>query len=104
MGASDPKSGFTATTNELTKFLKKDPTSLTAKERRYRPFLEQLHGTIEALKNAWRNKISHSQGRLVLMTSDFSPEVAEEILIATRSLMRRLATELPKGSLVQLRK
>jgi hypothetical protein len=29
------------------------------------------------------------------MTSDFAPEVAEEILIASRGLMRRLATDAP---------
>jgi hypothetical protein len=58
-------------------------------------FLEQMHGTIGALNRAWRNKISHAQGRLVLMTSEFSPEVAEEIMVASRSFMWRLATELP---------
>jgi hypothetical protein len=55
-----------------------------------------MQGTVVALKNAWRNKISHVHGRLVLMTADFSPDVAEEITIATRGFMRRLATDLPK--------
>ncbi len=41
-------------------------------------FLEQMHGTIEGLKNAWCNKISHAQGKLTLLTADFSPDVAEE--------------------------
>jgi hypothetical protein len=45
---------------------------------------------------AWHNKISHAQNKLVLMTADFSPDVAEEIRIASRSFMRRLATDLPK--------
>jgi hypothetical protein len=56
---------------------------------------EQVHQTAEALKNAWRNKISHAQGRLVLMTATFSPEIAEEILFGTRAFMRRLADGLP---------
>jgi hypothetical protein len=54
-----------------------------------------MYGTVEALKTAWRNKISHVQGKLVLLTSDFTPEVAEEIVMASRAFMRRLATEMP---------
>ena len=34
-------------------------------------------------------------GKLLLMTSDFAPEVTEEILEASRGFMRRLATEAP---------
>jgi hypothetical protein len=99
LNVHDPKSGFTAATNEISRILKKDFQSLTKDERRHREFLEQIHATIEALKNAWRNKINHVQGRLSVMTSDFAPEVAEEILFATRAFMRRLATDLPKRPL-----
>ena len=35
------------------------------------------------------------EGRTMLMTADFSPAVAMEIIHATRGFMRRLATELP---------
>ena len=93
---SDPKSGWTAVSSRLdslvtrTKFPDLDPTF-----KAHFPFLEQLHGTVSPLKNAWRNKISHAYGRLTVMTADFSPEVAEEIIFATRSFMRRLATEMP---------
>jgi hypothetical protein len=58
--------------------------------------LEQVHGTVVVLKDAWRNKIGHAHGRLILMRSDFTPDIAEEIMIAARGFMRRLATELPK--------
>lgn len=96
LGVSDPNPGFTATNREMSRFLKRDHGTLTTSERRHRPFVEQLNQTAEAMRTAWRNKISHAQGRLVLMSSDFAPDVAEEILIATRSFMRRLATDLPK--------
>jgi hypothetical protein len=99
LDARDPKSGFTAATKEISRILKKDFQSLTKDERRHREFLEQIHGTIEALKNAWRNKINHAQGRLTVMPTGFAPEVAEEILFATRAFMRRLATDLPKRML-----
>lgn len=95
IGVSDPKSGWTATTNRLVSIIKKGHDARTPYERQHFPFLEQMHGTIEGPKNAWRNKISHAQGRLALLTADFSPDVAEEILLATRAFMRRLATDAP---------
>jgi hypothetical protein len=93
---TDPKSGWRAVTDKLeilaikTKFPDLDPKFQTC-----RPFLEQLYATLIPLQNAWRNKISHAQGRLVVMTAEFTPEVAEEIIVATRAFMRRLATEMP---------
>jgi hypothetical protein len=92
----DPLSGWTAVSKKLeqlvlkTKFPDLDPIF-----QRHFLFLEQTHGTVVALKNSWRNKISHTHGKLVLMTSDFNPDVAEEIMITSRSFMRRLATEMP---------
>lgn len=96
IGVSDPKSGWTAVTGKLstlvtkTKYPDLDPLYQT-----HFAFLEQMHGAVGALNTAWRNKISHAQGRLIVMTADFSPRVAEEIMIASRGFMRRLATDLP---------
>lgn len=91
----DPKSGWTAVTSRLNNIIKTKHEDRTPFERQHYPFLEQVHQTVEALKNAWRNKISHAQGRYVLLSATFSPEIAEEILFATRALMRRLAENLP---------
>ena len=95
---TDPKSGWTATTNRLSGIIKKGHEARTAYEREHFAFFEQMQGTIEGLKNAWRNKVSHVQGRLALLTADFAPEIAEEILFATRAFMRRLATESPPSA------
>jgi hypothetical protein len=92
---ADPKSGWTAVSIALNKVIKKDHRDRTRFEKKNFAFLEQVHGTVEGLKNAWRNKISHSQGKLFLLTSNFSPEVAEEIFFATRAFTRRLAEGLP---------
>jgi hypothetical protein len=100
---NDPHSGWTAVSRALKKVIDKDHKNRTRFEKKHFAFLEQVQGTVEGLKNAWRNKIGHAQVRLVLMTTDFSPEVAEEILFATRAFMRRLAEGLPKpkgGALV----
>jgi hypothetical protein len=92
---ADPKSGWTAVANELKKIVLKRHEEMTDFEKQHFQFLEQVQGTVEALKNAWRNKVSHVQGKIILMTGEFSPEVAEEILFASRAFMRGLATGLP---------
>lgn len=93
---TDPHSGWTAVAQALRRVIDKKHQDRTKFERTNFIFLEQAQGTVEGLKNAWRNKISHSQGRLILMTAEFSPEVSEEIIFATRAFMRRLAEDLPK--------
>jgi hypothetical protein len=94
---NDPKSGWTAVNGRLATLVTKNKyAELEPLYQEHFTFLEQMHGTVGALNGAWRNKISHAQGRLTLMTSEFSSEVAEEIMISSRSFMRRLATELPK--------
>jgi hypothetical protein len=95
IGVNDPRSGWTAVTNKLTAIIRKAHMDRTDFEKQNFSFLEQIQGTVEALKNAWRNKIGHAQGRLTLMSKDFSPEIAEEILFASRAFMRRLADGLP---------
>jgi HEPN domain-containing protein len=96
ISVEDPKSGWTAVANKLKKIISKKHEDRTEFEKQNFEFIEQVQGTIEALKNAWRNKISHAEGKLILMTKDFSPEIAEEILFATRAFMRRLASGLPR--------
>ncbi len=103
IGVKDPRSGWTAVANALEKILKKAHNDRTDFEQTHFAFLEQMHGTIEALKNAWRNKISHSQGKLVLLSKDFTPEITEEILIASRAFIRRLAEYLPRTQMTMNR-
>ena len=96
MKVPDPKSGFTAVANALQRVKETKPQNLSEFEKKHFAFFEQMHGSVHAIKDAWRNKVSHAQGKLVLMTADFSPAVAIEIYMATRAFMRRLATDLPK--------
>jgi hypothetical protein len=96
LNVGDPKSGWTAVSGKLSLLVTKIKfPDLDPEFQAHYSFLEQLHGTVEALKSPWRNKISHTQGRLFLMTREFSPDVAEEIMVASRAFMRRLATEMP---------
>jgi hypothetical protein len=95
---TDPQLGWDATTNRLRKVLGAKYPDRSPFQQQHSAFLEQINGTIEILKGTWRNKISHAQGKLVLLTRDFTPEVAEEILFASRGFMRRLATDAPTSS------
>ena len=70
IGVRDPKPGWDATCNKLKAILGKKYPELNEFERRHRNKLEQIHATVEAMKNAWRNKISHADGKLVLLTAD----------------------------------
>lgn len=92
---NDPLSGWSSVAAALQRVIDKKHQNRTAFEKKNFAFLEQTQGTVAGLKNAWRNKISHSHGKLLLMTKEFSPEVAEEILMATRAFIRRLADGLP---------
>ena len=92
---SDPKSGWTAVKSALSKTVRKERQNMTAFEKKNFAFLEQVHGTVAALKDAWRNKISHMEGRPIVMSAEFSAEIAEEIIVASRAFMRKLADGLP---------
>jgi hypothetical protein len=96
LDVKDPLSGWTAVANALEATIKRKYQDRSAFERENFQFLEQVQGTVAGLKNAWRNKISHAHGRLVLMSGEFNPDTAVEILYATRSFMRRLADDLPR--------
>lgn len=95
LSITDPRSGFSAVASKLAKIVKTEHDKLTPFERQHFNLIEQLQTLVEALKNGWRNKISHAQGRLCLDSSEFRRDTAEEILLATRAFMRRLAEELP---------
>lgn len=71
----------------------KDRTPL---ELQHKDFLKSLMPLALAMKDSWRHKISHVDNKLEWMDTDFSPEVAGEIISATRGFMRRLAQDLPK--------
>jgi hypothetical protein len=47
---------------------------------------------MHAVQHAWRNKVDHAT---LVPTERFGEEEAEEILVATQSFMRALASEFP---------
>jgi hypothetical protein len=93
---TDPKRGWDATTKALKVLVDGGHPKLPPKFAGQFGFLEQMNTAVQAMKFAWRNKVNHVEGKLVVMKPEFAPDVAEEIMMTSRSFMRRLATELPK--------
>lgn len=58
--------------------------------------LENVVPLAIVIKDSWRHKLEHVDNQIVWVETDFSPNVAEEIISATRAFMRKLASELPK--------
>jgi len=92
---NDPKLGWPRVSKELKRITSADFSKLSPLEQKHFPLLEQISPLILAMQNAWRHKVSHADNRLVLLSGEFQPFVAEEIIFATRAFMRRLATDLP---------
>jgi hypothetical protein len=92
---NDPKAGWPSVTNELERIVNLPFPKRSAFEQTNFVFIEQVNALMKSLKHAWRNKISHAGGKLHVLSPDFAPEIAEEIMMATRGLMRRLAVDLP---------
>jgi len=93
---TDPKRGWDSTTKKLKALVDGGHNGLPAKLSGQYAFLEQVNQCVQAMKHAWRNKVNHADGKLVVLRSDFAPDTTEEIMMASRAFMRRLATEMPK--------
>ena len=65
-------------------------------EQEHSKFLEKLLPLAFSMKESWRHKMDHVANKIDWMDTDFSPEVAKDIISATRGFMRRLASDLPK--------
>lgn len=92
---NDPKAGWPSVTRELERIVDLPYPKRTTFEQTHFVFIEQTNALVKSLKHSWRNKISHASGRLHVLSPDFAAEIAEEIMMATRGFMRKLATDLP---------
>ncbi len=98
IGDTDRFPGWTSVTQQLAKVMKMPYEERPPFVRDHGAFIEQVKMTIEALKSAWRNKISHVHGVATVMTAEFPRDIAEEIIFASRGFMGRLASGLPVDS------
>jgi hypothetical protein len=94
-GAAGDRPGWGAL-DRLQRINDKKWNDKTPLEQEHAEFLKNLLPLAFAIKDSWRHKISHVDNKLEWMDTDFSPQVAGEIISATRGFMRRLAADLPK--------
>jgi hypothetical protein len=89
MAVTDPKEGWDASCRKLEAIVeagyKANTTGLNF------DFLTQLNVCIQSMKLAWRNKVNHATGKILVMGGGFAPYVAQEIMMSSRAFMRRLA-------------
>lgn len=92
LGVKDHRPGWDATYKTLKNILANGHKRCPRKLKPHFQTIELIGQSLESMKMAWRNKISHADKKLVILTSDFSEQVAEEIITASRGFMRTLAT------------
>jgi hypothetical protein len=93
IGVTDPKPGWDATYKRVDWLVNNRghvPADLSFN------FLEQTKARLDSMKLAWRNKVNHAAGKLMIEKTGFTDFAAEEVIIACRSFMRHLAEGLPK--------
>ena len=95
LGVKDRKPGWDATSKSLQSATAAGRSTAPHKIRKHFSFLELVAKDVHSMKMAWRNKVSHADNHLFLMTSDFRPEVADKIITACHGFMLLLATEGP---------
>lgn len=95
VGVTDSKPGWDATCNAVEGILRVGRKTATSDILKHFGFLELVNKDMQSMKMAWRNKVSHAANHLILMTSDFKPEVAEKIISACHGFMLLMATEGP---------
>ena len=81
---------------KLTDLIKESYPKRTLLAQRHSKLLENVVPLAIVIKDSWRHKLEHVDNQIVWVDTDFSPNVAEEIVTATRGFMRKLALELPE--------
>jgi len=79
----------------LNKILGKPFEARSPLEQEHSELLRRILPMIAAVKDSTRHKITHVDNKLEWLDKDFSPQIAAEVIAATRGFMRRLAAELP---------
>jgi len=95
LGVAGDKPGWGAL-DRLGKIADKPYKDRTPLEQKYSKVLEAMMPFALSIKNQWRHKIDHVENRLIWHNTDFSPQMAKDIISAVRGFMDKLATELPQ--------
>jgi len=94
LGESGDRPGW-GCAERLERILQKPYKERTPLGQKHSALLKDIVPMVVAVKDSSRHKISHVDNKLVWLDADFSPQIASEVISATRGFMRRLAKELP---------
>jgi hypothetical protein len=97
LGVAGDKPGWAAL-DRLERIRNKPYKDRSTVEQTHYELLDQISPLMLAMKNSWRHKISHVDNRLEWLDTDFSAQLAEEIIMAVRGFMRQLTHELPNNA------
>jgi hypothetical protein len=96
--APDVKAHFGSVLTKLEQMIQRTKYEhLEERFRPYLPFLKDVVTQLHAVKDSWRNKVSHVDARIV-PTETFTGELALGVHDATLLLMKKLASGLPEKS------
>lgn len=95
LGVAGDKPGW-GSLDRLQKVSDKQWTAKSDLEKKYDDLLKKTLPLMLSIKNEWRHKISHVDNKLEWLDTDFSPDVAWRIIIATQGFLANLAVDLPK--------
>lgn len=95
MGVQGDKPGWSSL-KALGDILKRDYTRRTALEQKHSKFLDHVVPLAIIVRDNWRHKLDHVDNQIIWVESDFSADVAGQIISAIRAFMAKLALELPQ--------
>jgi len=94
----DPRPSWGAVLQKVEKLvLRTAPKDVPTSVQPHMDFLRDMLPRLQAIQHAWRNKFSHVEDKIVPTDPELNEEIAREVMNATRSFMRKLATDLPVG-------
>lgn len=97
-GCQDPKPSWGSILTWVEKLvLRTKRQDLDSAVQPHIDLLGQLLPEMQAIQRAWRNKVSHVEDKLIPIDARIDGETANEVLVAVRVFMRRLAKTLPSS-------
>lgn len=98
LDTSDPKAHFGSVLQKLETLQRKTNfNDLPPHQKAHRDFLIGILAQLHAVKDAWRNKVTHADEKII-PTDEFAEEMARGVYQATSLLMKKLAEGLPPKS------
>jgi hypothetical protein len=98
LGVEGDKPGWGAL-ERLEKLSSKPYKDRSSLEQQYSKILDSMMPFAHSMKNEWRHKINHVENKIEWVDTDFSPQMAANIIGSVRGFMDKLAFSLPNAEI-----